>query len=261
MWNPFRRQPLLPLEDREFIVTCYQWFFDHFGEDAFDRHTRLVLPTRDFFPTEESWQDDMAYHLFRCVREHAGMTQWPCRLVPQKNDPNPLVSPTLAIQNLEPGPAGTFSFRGQKNVVISYNPALVARPADLIATFAHELAHYFMASAGTPPPGGWENEEPATDVGAVFLGFGIFSANAAFHFQQFTDLESQGWKTSALGYLTEKQFAYALAVFLELKQIPYQQVKKYCRTNIKSYLKQAIKDLREDPVAGALKSRENFKKE
>ncbi|MDH4318404.1 MAG: hypothetical protein OEV64_08445 [Desulfobulbaceae bacterium] len=44
----------------------------------------------------------------------------------------------------------------------------------MIATFAHELSHYLIATAPEPPPGGWESWKFATDIGATFLGFGIF---------------------------------------------------------------------------------------
>lgn len=141
MWNPFRRRPLLSPEDREYIVACYQWFFQHFGKDIFYDHTQLVLPTRTFFPVEENWQEDVAYHLFLCVQEHAGMSGWPCRLVPQEKNPDPLLAPTIMVQGLQPGPAGTFFVQDkQQEVVISYDPALLASPEDLVATFAMSLS-------------------------------------------------------------------------------------------------------------------------
>lgn len=110
-----------------------------------------------------------------------------------------------------------------------------------------------MVSAEDPPPGGWENEEIVTDIGAVILGFGIFAANSAFRFQQYTTPYSQGWKTTGFGYLTEKEFAYALAIFLELKKIPPKQAYPYCRANIKSYVKQAMKDLHNDNLLTKLR--------
>ena len=72
----------------------------------------------------------------------------------------------------------------------------------MVATFAHELSHYLTATAPEPPPGGWDNWEFATDICASFLGFGIFVANSAFSFNQYTEVDSQGWQSSRGGYLT-----------------------------------------------------------
>ena len=51
----------------------------------------------------------------------------------------------------------------------------------------------------------------------AFSGFGVFSANRAFSFQQHGDAFSQGWKTQRNGYLSERTWAFALALFLALK--------------------------------------------
>ena len=51
------------------------------------------------------------------------------------------------------------------------------RPESLISTFAHEFAHYLIHSVDAPTPGGEELEEHATDLVAVFMGFGVFLAS------------------------------------------------------------------------------------
>ncbi len=47
----------------------------------------------------------------------------------------------------------------------------------------------------------------------VFLGLGIFTANAAFRFNQWQDGQMQGWSTQRSGYLTEPEWGYALACY------------------------------------------------
>jgi len=54
--------------------------------------------------------------------------------------------------------------------------------------------------------------EPLTDLLTVFLGFGVFTANAAFRIEQHQDGRSQGWSARRQGYLSEEEFGYALAV-------------------------------------------------
>ena len=72
-------------------------------------------------------------------------------------------------------------------IVISYVPALLKRPDHLIATLAHELAHYLLATARDSPPCEKEEREFLTDLAAVYLGFGVFLSyflrikNGLFH--------------------------------------------------------------------------------
>ena len=113
----------------------------------------------------------------------------------------------------------------------------------MVSVFSHELAHYLTATSQEAPPGGWDNWEFVTDICAIFMGFGIFQANSAFKFQQYATTDSIGWSTSGVGYLSQKERCFALAIFLKLKNIPPNYAYRYCVKNVKSYLKQAITEL------------------
>jgi hypothetical protein len=114
-------------------------------------------------------------------------------------------------------PLGTFS-RDRNGAVITYDPGTVDKPAVLVATLAHELSHYLLHSVPDLPPGGELMHEFATDLTTVYLGFGLFGANQAFNFSQHRDVYSQGWQTSAQGYLDERNWAFALAIFCALRK-------------------------------------------
>jgi len=230
----------------DWIFDTYSWALESFGTDVFFQFTDLVLPDDKFFPDKLEDTDDIAEGLFTKVRKYAGMEEWPCRLVAQEEDINPVVGPTLLIQGAPSGPAGTFSITGGKSpiVEISYNPSQLGRPESLIATFAHELAHYLIHTVDTPPPGGEEFEEYATDLVAVFLGFGVFLANSAFNFSQYTDVDSQGWQTFAQGYLSEPELTYCLAIFLHLKNMDHESVEPYLDKNLRGTLKAAENELK-----------------
>lgn len=243
MWGLFRRKRLLSEEDEYFQLESYRWLLTHFGGDQFYKRARLILPTREFFPAKADSPSAAAELTFEQVKEHAGMAQWPCRLQAQETDPEAVVAPTVVMRNVKQGPLGTFSVKDESEVLITYNPKIVGNPIQMVATFAHELAHYLTGTAPEPPPGGWENWEFATDICATFLGFGIFQANAAFQFTQYMGIDSQGWRSSRSGYLSEAEHSYALAIFLGLKQLPVRRALPYCSPNIKTFLRMALREL------------------
>jgi hypothetical protein len=128
--------------------------------------------------------------------------------------------------------------------VITYRTDMLDDPMGLVATFAHELAHYRLSTVTELPPGGREAIEPATDLASVFMGFGLFLANSAFNFDQFQDISTQGWSYSKQGYLGEADLAYALAIFTLLTDTSPKKVRRHLDLNPRSDYKSALKDLK-----------------
>ncbi len=252
MWHFFRRKPLLSEEDEHFQIECYKWLLRHFGGDDFYKETQLILPEKEFFPAQANSPQEAAQVTFEQVKKYAGMEEWACRLEPQEKDPDLHIAPTVILTGVERSPLGTFSVNDKDEVTITYNPDIVSDSTQMVATFAHELSHYLTATAAEPPPGGWDNWEFATDIGAVFLGFGLFTANAAFCFQQHTEVGIQGWRSSRNGYLSEAEYSYSLAIFLRLKAIAPDSVFPHCNLNIRNHLKTALKELENNHVIQSL---------
>ncbi|HMT92943.1 MAG TPA: hypothetical protein PKD81_08130 [Thiolinea sp.] len=226
-----------------FQIECFRWLLRHFGGDYFYKQTQLVLPTREFFPSIVNSDELAAQMTFEQVKQLAGLKNWPVKLQAQTPDPELKIAPTLSIKYPNSSPLGTFSVTANQEAIITYNPKILADPEQMVATFAHELAHYLTASTQEPPPGGWANWEFATDLCATFLGFGIFQANAAFKLKQYSTIDASGWQTSSGGYLSQAEHSYALALFLKLKAIPLENALSHCSTNVKGFLKQAFKEL------------------
>lgn len=249
-WNPFRQPGLLSEEDSYFQLECYRWLLMNFGGDSFYKNSGLILPTVEYFPAMVTSGESAARTTFSQVLKHAGMEEWPVNLVMQSEDPDRVVGPSLLIQSKDHNPLGTFSVSENHEVTITYNPKVVSNPMSMVATFAHELAHYLTGYAKSSPPGGWENWEFATDIAATFMGFGIFQANSAFNFKQYSTPDGMGWETTGAGYLTVAEHSYALAVFLKLKNIDPKIAMPHCDPNVKHNLKKALKELdRNDVIA------------
>ena len=233
--------PRLPIDPDEldWQLATFKWLGAEFGEiDA----TPLVLPTPEWFPGCRSRREPDVAQLFADVKRAARMADWPCELV-AGDEERPIHAGNALLLRHEgaPPPCGTFEVAGEggsARVLISYNPALAADPVSLVATFAHELAHYLMSRAASAPPGGWDLHELHTDLAAVYLGFGVFLANSARNFGQFQSAGEMGWSSRTQGYLSEGALVTALVIFQRLAgrdpkdAAPY--LKDYLRKDLSS---------------------------
>lgn len=242
----FGKPDVPPDEVVDWLFLTFAWLLRETGGWYPFSHRPLVLPTPEFFPVGG---DDalLAKGLLTYVKRHAGMDDWPVKLEEHEDDPTRQeLFGRIALDGTDHGGvAGTFRGHGGagQTSIITYSPKLLTEPAKLVATLAHEIGHYLLADVKTAPPGGWEWEERATDVCAVFLGFGVFLSNSAFTFSQWSDGKWQGWRTNQLGYLNEQTLAYALGIFLRLRGIEAKPALRHLDTNPKSYLKDALADL------------------
>lgn len=236
------------LPSDEFIDWSFEtwtWLLNHFGGMARLDDTTLVLPTPEFFDVRaDAPAKTIARTVFDQVRAYAGMGDWECGLEEHENW-DPLADSRLPVGARERtgGAAGTFRIDPGRRVTITYATRQTRSPMSLVATFAHELSHYLLHSVAELPPGGPQLEEPATDLTAVFLGFGVFQANAAFHFEQFTDGTTVGWSSHRQGYLDEHQLAFELAVFARLADTPLSTFRSHLDPNPRATVAAALRDL------------------
>ncbi len=238
--------PRLPIDadELEWQLATFKWLGEEYGEIGY---TKLVLPTAEFFPRTEVAADRRVLELFEQVRRAAGMEDWPCALVAGDAErPIQAGNAHLLVHHDAPPPCGTFRMEGQgdgRRALISYNPNLAFHAESLVATFAHELGHYLMSTATTPPPGGWDLHELATDMTAVYLGFGIFMANGARNFRQFQSAGEMGWSSQLQGYLSESALVTALAIFQRLAGRAPSDASPHLKPYLQKVLKSADKAL------------------
>jgi len=248
MFGWFRKRPLLDPAAAEWIVEAFEWALYAFGTDYFAERTVLVKPNDRHFPDRIGNANDLALKIFERVRAFSGMEGWPCRLAMQEADPSIHMAPAVLVQGAPQGPAGTFRMRtsedgAERHALITFNPKQLGDPESLVATFAHELAHYLAHSVKEKPPGGEEFEELATDVLAVVTGFGLFIANSAFKFRQYQSGTVQGWSVRQQGYLGRYEATYALAIFCALKDIPRREVEPHLQSSLIPAFRQAWREI------------------
>jgi hypothetical protein len=240
MFSWFGSKLLVDDDEFDWILASAKWFTSEFDGAERLAQTPLVGSDARHFPPSRMTGHARAVELFAQVRRLADMADWPCDLLAVDGERPVDVAPGHALRHLgTPAPAGTFEAKDGR-YLITYDRALVSRPRDLIAVFAHELAHYLMASATTAPPGGAALEEHATDLCAIFLGFGAFSVNAAASFEQFQTAGEQGWQMRRLGYMSELGLLTAYAVFVRMTNAESSaaaaELKPYLRSSFRKTL-------------------------
>lgn len=241
LW-PFGSNSFLSPEAEETHYRAWQWLLRHLGGRANFLRSPTVLPTRKFFPLSDDAGHARAQYVFDCVRGLAGVSDWPCRLVEQQPKPEMKLSDFAIVNFAEHDPAGTFSLRDEE-AVITYEPGIVNDPFALVATFAHEIAHHKLAKIHEPPPDGEDTLETVTDLTTIYMGFGIFGANCAFNFSRHQDVVTQGWQWSRLGYLSERDWVFGIAVFLKLRGELAADLKPFLKPHLYGDLNQALKYL------------------
>lgn len=212
MRNPFRARPKSFLDSarREWQFDVFAWLLRNCGGYPKFLETTLVLPIEQHFPDRGMSGHAGVTALFRCVRDHAGMADWPCAVEPQPREPRTTPPPPNQIP------------------VFTYDPD-VPDPKALIAPFARALARYLVETFEEPAPAGPPLHEPAVELAAVFIGFGVFMANSAF-----ADTRYQ---------LNEGEFVHALAMFCLLRKLDPEAVAPHLNPHLRKYLRLAARDL------------------
>ena len=216
MFGLFGKARFLDADVEDWVLETWAWLMTHLGGMQRLTAAPLVVPSHAFFPPTEAEGHDRAVYIFGLIQTLMGLSNWPCDLEAyERPSGRQRVGQYAAIQH---GGSAHGTFRIEDNrVIITYAADLVEQPRKLIATLAHELSHYLLATVHAPIPGGNDLNELATELTVAYCGFGVFGANAAFTFEQHQDTFGQGWSSSRSGYFSERTWAFAIALFCALK--------------------------------------------
>jgi hypothetical protein len=239
------------LEEWEWLLAGFKWLAREFPDLSASR--TLALPERAYFPALSGEPTAQAEELLGHVKKIAGLANWPVRLIPIEPPRRGQVNNVAALQS-EKGACGSFRLmrttEGLPFAEIRYTLDQLNNAAGLIATFAHELAHYLLHTRTNPIPGGDPVEELFTDLTSVWLGFGIFLGNSARYAGHVDEGGGRGWFVSGWrGYLGERMLMTALVLSELLAErdpavaSPY--LKNYLQTDLRMAQRYAARrDLR-----------------
>ncbi len=245
MFRLFGPKPaaLPPPERMEWILTAWRWLERHLGQGRGLPPLPIVLPTPESMPVPMAHGHQLALNISGFVQARAGLQGWHCALEPQAVDPMRDLALRTGGRHSSKGAAGTFQV-GEGRAIITYDPDQLDNLESFVALMAHEWSHHLLALVHAPRPGGPEVEEPLTDLCAVYLGFGVFQANAAFSFGQYSEGVGGGWQARSLGYLGQKGSSFALAVSAAAVGSPPRSVRRHLGANPRAWFTEGLRELR-----------------
>ncbi len=223
----------------------YAWALKHFNRQHFFESSQLITPSKTHFPDQADDHIALAEKILARVKSYAGMDNWPTQLIVRYDEEQPLLpAPHISITHQLRDNSSAIVVEGQgDSLPVYYHPAQTPEPNTLIATMARSLASPLVYLAPELPPGGKENIGPATDLVAIFMGFGLFMSNTAFNYSIGSCGSCKPRGVQMLGDLTEEQMTYATALFCALKGIPKQEVLPHLKSTLRPFFKRALKEV------------------
>ncbi|MGD8592569.1 MAG: hypothetical protein PVF82_07035 [Gammaproteobacteria bacterium] len=248
MFGFIKTKPLLDEDTTHWLFDAFAWSLKNFDSQVFYQETILVTPSNQHFPGRESSAHGMADLIFEQVKTHAGLKHWPCHLV-DNNDPRlnapaqVMLEGPLRGSQADSNSVNTAQAEEARQLLVPYNINQLAKPEALIANYAHILAHYLGQTAGELPPGGEPFWPQATELLAIFMGFGVMVANSAYTFRGgcgscYNPLAERS------AFLSQDEATYALAIFCVLKDIPTSAVLPHLKKYLRPVFKTAIKEIK-----------------
>ncbi|TDT97535.1 hypothetical protein EDD99_5683 [Streptomyces sp. 846.5] len=208
----------VPPERQAWIESSMLWLVQEFGRAAARR--QVALPTPDFFPVPFTG----------AKREIRALLVRVCAVM--------RVDPLFVWMNLFDGSdPKTLRSREDQRIaigryrkiwefsIISLDRKEADSPAGLAATIAHELGHVRLIGEAHLTPDR-EDHEQLTDLLTVYLGMGIFTANAALTVRYRPTAPEDGTAATVsgignyirtAGYLSQPDLGYALACYCRLR--------------------------------------------
>jgi len=246
----FNSKPLIDESAAQWLFDCYAWALQQFDAQLFRDKTVLVLPNDRFFPGRVDSVEGLASLIFDRVKEYAAVSHWPTQLVDDRQCSAPQQAHLLISGSIRDG-RGTMAEQGEasQRLVVPYDPALVNNPEAMIASLSHQVAHYMAGLAESPPPGGEPSWAQATEVLAVFLGFGLMFANSAFNVRIQSCGSCGGPAADRQSFLSQYDTTYALAIFCVLKGIPNREVVPHLKASLRGFYKKAVKEVSANEAA------------
>lgn len=226
MFGLFTPSCPLPTAEKTWVESRMLWFAERFGINRI-RDARVILPTDEFFPDPYT-ADYPSVRL--CLDRICGY---------MNVDPR-VIALNILPDEAMPNAAGWYQMRARANICIAESQ--LGDPTRLMATLAHEVAHEILLRGGHLT-GEEPDHEQVTDLLPMFLGIGIFGANATIRDSSGWAGNASWWSISHQGYLSSFVLGYALALFAFVREERWPYWRTYLRPDARGTFEKGLRFL------------------
>ena len=200
----------------------------------------LILPTGDFFPDKFDGSAGSFAALMGRIQRHAGLGDLPVELA--------LITPEGDAQTVScaSGACGTggkidtrldrVSRRDDGTYVVAIGISEARNPTVLTTTLVRAVATMFMTESGAYEGLIPADREPATDLAAVLLGFGVIVANGSYIYMK----GCSGVSVHSATRMPVDEVTVALALFCKLHKIEGRTAARYLELTPREHLDEAL---------------------
>ncbi len=226
---------------KRWVEDRLQWLSRQFGLHVLLERA-IILPTSEFFPDAYDRSPKAVRQMFRRICDYMAVDPETVEIkLFTDRTPHSIVAldPTYGFA------AGTWQ-GGEgpwQRGVIRIERSAVDRPADLVGTMVHELAHQRLLGEGRADPDAFD-KELLTDLTAVYHGFGVFLANNP----RKSTGELSYWPGTKLRrpeYISEPMLGYAMAHIAWFRDEARPAWSKALRPAPRAVFKQGLRYLQE----------------
>jgi hypothetical protein len=230
-----RPQCPIPEERRQWLEHAFGWLVNTFGEDSI-RERRVLTPHHSDFPIRYTGSHQTGRDTADIIARQMEIDPAEIELFFYQDGIREIAAGDMGNTIYTAGEGRTGSVKSSSGRYMGrqedgkFHIALqeknLREPEYMVATLAHELSHIKLLGEERL----LENDEQLTDINTLIFGLGIFNANSAFSTHQ--DFRSHGWRK--LGYLTQMDWGYVLALFSRLRAEDDPEWVKFLCKNVKS---------------------------
>lgn len=231
--------PPIDAEMRLWMENAFLWLATQFGHDNIATKT-MLLPTPEAFPisydgSKESLikTAEIVAHQFELDIKEINLAIYDQGIQEVGNNFGHRVWTEVENSDKHSLSAGLFfdkDHNGKYDILIERKN--LTDPLALVAVLAHEFSHIKILGEKRLQ----FNDEMLTDLATVVFGAGIFNANSSF--REIKTQDSYGYSSS--GYFQQKEWGYALALYVYFRAEENSDWIKYLTPNIKADFKKSM---------------------
>jgi len=246
MFKGFKKKAIcpVPVEDVRWVRWAFSWLINNFGEELYD-NKQILVPEYSSFPIQYNGQRESAEETLKIVAIQMDVLPEDIHLSIYAEGTNSIgtggiFQSEVFVEQQGGHSGGLYWGRNEEDnkYHIGLEQKVLRDPEEIVATLAHEIAHIKLLGEGRLT----ENDEPLTDLATIVFGFGIFNANAAFHFKNTFD----SWGYKRLGYLSQMQWGFALAYWAYSRNDDNPDWIKYLSADLRSDFKKSMQYILEN---------------